>query len=237
MNSLPETVTEIWGDVIIWWFPRDFSQSRIGDKCTGSNACTLIALLVAHQCYKDNINISPGEQRLSSHIITALAESIMEGNEIHRQLLQKGNLQYLNMTVPEAMAAAKSKIKFITEWRSYVYLLDLGASLYEQMNDTLADWFRNPPARKGSELFVILIAENRSVLFVFQKDQNKVTLIDTHQHLNHGAVIAQVETPNLEALCAWYAVLLRKCYAARPECYELSFLYFKSYEAGEMTAG
>ncbi|XP_049775541.1 uncharacterized protein LOC126235860 isoform X3 [Schistocerca nitens] len=180
MNSLPETVTEIWGDVIIWWFPRDFSQSRIGDKCTGSNACTLIALLVAHQCYKDNINISPGEQRLSSHIITALAESIMEGNEIHRQLLQKGNLQYLNMTVPEAMAAAKSKIKFITEW---------------------------------------------------------VTLIDTHQHLNHGAVIAQVETPNLEALCAWYAVLLRKCYAARPECYELSFLYFKSYEAGEMTAG
>ncbi|PSN39810.1 hypothetical protein C0J52_13625 [Blattella germanica] len=141
------------------------------------------------------------------------------------------------MTVPEAIEAAGNKMRFVTEWKSLVYLMDLGESLYEQLHETVLEWYRNPPPRKGSDLYVILIADNRSVLLVFQKELDKVTLIDSHQHMSHGAVIAQVPSAKLQNLCSWYHNLLQTCYGARPECYELSYLYFKRYEAGEMASG
>jgi len=65
----------------------------------------------------------------------------------------------------------------------------------------------------------------------------EVTLIDSHQHLNHGAVIAQTATAKLQNLCSWYYGLLQNCYGAHPECYELSYLYFKRYAASEMVSG
>ncbi|XP_069701961.1 uncharacterized protein [Periplaneta americana] len=141
------------------------------------------------------------------------------------------------MTVPEAIEAAGSRMKFLTEWKSLVYLMDLGESLFEQLSETVEEWYSHPPPRKGSDLYVILIAENRSVLLVFQKELDKVTLIDSHQHLSHGAVVAQVPTSKLQNLCLWYHSLLHDCYGARPQCYELSYFYFKRYEAGEMAAG
>nr|CAD7419901.1 unnamed protein product [Timema poppensis] len=161
----------------------------------------------------------------------------MAGNEIHEWLLRHGKLRHVNMTVPEAITAAGSSMRFICEWKSLVYLLALEESLYEQMTETLAEWHQNPPPRRGSDLYVVLIADNRSVLFIFQKDMEKVTLVDSHQHLNHGAMVAQVPGARLEQLCVWYNNVLRNYYGSRPECFELSFLYFKRYEAGEMAAG
>ncbi|XP_067014160.1 uncharacterized protein [Anabrus simplex] len=235
MKELPEIECERWGDVSIWWFPRDFSQSRYGDRNTGSNACTLIALLVAQRCNQNNIKIWTKEDfTLNKSIITALAESILEGNEIHERLLREGVLQHVNMTVPEAIEAAGSKMKIVTEWKSLVYLMDLGESLYEQLNETIAEWNRNPPMRRSSDLYVILIADNRTVLLVFQKELDTVTLIDSHQHLSHGAVLAQVSNNKLQNLCKWYHSMLLNCYGVRPVCYELSFLYFKCYDSGEM---
>lgn len=43
----------------VTWFESDFSQSRYNynNKNNGSNACTLIAILVATQCYMDQIMV------------------------------------------------------------------------------------------------------------------------------------------------------------------------------------
>ncbi|KAK7864351.1 hypothetical protein R5R35_009186 [Gryllus longicercus] len=234
----PEIESETRGHVRVYWFPRDFSQSRFGDRATGSNACTLIALLMAQRCYQQEIKICTPDNQISKATVNALAESILEGNALHEALLARGALRHVNMTVPEAIAAAGARAKFVCEWRSLVYLMDLGASLFEQLAETLADWERNPPPRRhGHDLYVVLIADNRSVLLVFQKDQDRVSLIDSHQHQAHGAVVVQVQTAYLQQLCAWYNSLLQSCYGARPECYELSYLYFKCFEAGEMPSG
>lgn len=44
----------------------------------------------------------------------------------------------------------------------------------------------------------------------------------------------QVDLDKLEFLCAWYFALVKHCYNVRPKCYELSYLYFRRYEGGEM---
>ncbi|CAG2065941.1 unnamed protein product, partial [Timema podura] len=80
-TCLPDLVVEKRGDVCIWWFPRDFSQSRLGDRTTGSNACTLIVLLISQKCYQGDIQILPREKEpISQRFVAALAESIIEGN-------------------------------------------------------------------------------------------------------------------------------------------------------------
>lgn len=52
-------------------------------------------------------------------------------------------------------------------------------------------------------------------------------MIDSHRHLDHGCVIAQVPIMNLHHLCFWHKNMLKHCYGSKPDCYELSFLYMK----------
>lgn len=44
----------------VTWFEPEFSQSRYNynNESSGSNACTLIAILVATQCYMDQIMVN-----------------------------------------------------------------------------------------------------------------------------------------------------------------------------------
>jgi len=78
----PQIECETRGHVRIWWFPRDFSQSWFGGRDTGSNPCTLIALLVAQRCYQQEIKIwDHEEQSLNTQLISALADSIVEGRK------------------------------------------------------------------------------------------------------------------------------------------------------------
>lgn len=46
---------------------------------SGSNACTLIAVLLAHRSYMKQIKTEAQDQKLSEHLISAIGESILEG--------------------------------------------------------------------------------------------------------------------------------------------------------------
>ncbi|KAL1140322.1 hypothetical protein AAG570_000254, partial [Ranatra chinensis] len=156
------------------------------------------------------------------------------GNQIHEELHKSGTLVNVNLTVPEAIAAAGTKTRFIAEWKSLVYMINLANTLYDELNANVKEWYDRPPPRCGSDLFVALITENRTVLIVFQENMDTVTLIDSHQHTPHGALIAQVPSSHLKELCQWYSGMLRRLYGLNPDCYELSFLYFKCFNSGEM---
>lgn len=56
----PSYEPKMYGNIIIWWFHRDFSQSRYNYKNvpSGSNACTIITVLMAAQCHYNNISVS-----------------------------------------------------------------------------------------------------------------------------------------------------------------------------------
>lgn len=56
----PSYDAKINGHIVIWWFNRDFSQSRYNYKNapSGSNACTIITALMAAQCFHNQLNVS-----------------------------------------------------------------------------------------------------------------------------------------------------------------------------------
>lgn len=92
---------------------------------------------------------------------------------------------------------------------------------------------------------MVLIADARTVLFLFQRETNtvihvltlhnlttnyniQVSLFDSHQHtMAQGAFIAIAMLEHLLHLCLWFQGVVKECYNADPKLYELSFLYFE----------
>ncbi|GJQ87050.1 hypothetical protein Trydic_g6809 [Trypoxylus dichotomus] len=214
----------------VTWFESDFSQSRFNFEKTntGSNACTLIAVLLAARCYINKIQMHGPEKHINYFLVKALGESILEGNSIHNTLKAKGILHNINLTVPDGIKFSQMKYWGLTEWTCNLYMQRLEATLYPNMKNQWLEWTKSSIGKKYRDLFVILICDARSVLFVINDDLDTVTLIDSHQHTSErGAVIAMVARPRLKCLCQWFGRLIDTCYHSSPELYELSFLYFK----------
>lgn len=84
----------------------------------GSNACTLIALLMATNVHTSNIRVdclftSPTKEQLTE----LFSDAILKGNAIHQELFKTSSQsQNTNLTVPEAMEAAKLSLGTLNEW-------------------------------------------------------------------------------------------------------------------------
>lgn len=48
-------------------------------------------------------------------------------------------------------------------------------NLYTEMNRNVIEWFTNPPCCKPNNLYMVLIAHNKAVLFVLQLDTDCVS--------------------------------------------------------------
>jgi len=53
-------------------------------------------------------------------------------------------------------------------------------NLYIEMNRNVMEWYKNPPCCQPNNLYMVLIAHNKAVLFVIQLDMNCVS---THLYI------------------------------------------------------
>ncbi|KAI4464644.1 hypothetical protein MML48_3g00005270 [Holotrichia oblita] len=156
----------------VTWFERDFSQSRFNFEKTntGSNACTLIAVLLAAKCYTNKIQMHGPEKHINYFLVKALGESILEGNSIHNSLKSKGVLNNINLTVPEGLKFSGMKCFGLVEWTCNLYMQSLEATLYMNLKSQWLEWIKSSTGKKYKDLFVILICDARSVLFIINDD-------------------------------------------------------------------
>lgn len=225
----PEYRTELRGHVTLWWFYKDFSQSHYNYKLipSGSNACTLITVLLSSYIHSHQVKIlSTNYYDLPQIVLRAFARSILEGNDIHQEMRNRGSLQHINLTIPEAIEGTKKKVKNIIEWKCAFYTSCLGTTLYYHLKKHVKEWYTTPMYKDHPDLYIIIIADQRSVLLVYQDDVDLISLFDSHTHLENGAVIAQVPRIRLKALCFWFAGMIQEYFESDPDCYELSFLYY-----------
>nr|CAH7768715.1 unnamed protein product [Callosobruchus chinensis] len=214
----------------VTWFEANFSQTHynVHNACKGSNACTLIAVLMATKCNRHKLMVNEPQKSLNIRLIQLLAESMLEGNKIHDYLKTEQLIKHINLNVPEAIKYAGAPAKNMVEWRSEIFMDSLSKTLYENIMKNCREWRKCSYRYYGFDLYIILIADSRSVLFMVQSKTDTITLVDSHQHDNdRGAVIAITEIPKLKYLCKWYSDVLFKYYHSKPQLYELSFLFFK----------
>ncbi|CAH0556929.1 unnamed protein product [Brassicogethes aeneus] len=225
-----ETEMKIEDKILIIWFEPHFSQSHYNIKnCTsGSNACTLIAVLMASKCHHNKIQVNHPKKPLNYDLVHLFAISMLEGNKIHDHLKINNMLKHINLTVPEAIEFADKFTEGMTEWKSLVYMEPLSTSLYENIRPVYGEWIKQQKTRRSNNLYIILIADSRTVLFILQEDTDTVTIMDSHQHsASRGSFIGICRTNRLKSLCDWFSHTNIKSFKCDPKLYELSFLYFK----------
>lgn len=214
----------------VTWFEPDFSQCRYNfeNSICSSNACTLIVLLVAYKCSREKIQLTGPGRSVNYYLIKALAESMLEGNEIHDDLKRKGALPHINLTVPEAITFAATRVNGIKEWKSMLYMECLSSTLYDNLKKNWNEWQKTSMFKQHQDLYVVLICSSRSVLFIINPNKNTVTLIDSHQHTcSKGALIAVASRQKTKYLCNFFCQVMSEYYKSASNLYELSMLYFR----------
>ncbi|XP_022901831.1 uncharacterized protein [Onthophagus taurus] len=221
----------------ITWFESNFSQSRYNFEHINiaSNACTIIVILLAAKCFENKIHMFGPEKDINYFLVKAFGECILEGNEIHQNLKQRGALSNVNLTVPEGIKhSGLNKQLGLVEWKCKLHMQPLGLTLYKNLKKCWLQWLSCNLSQKREDLYVVLISDSRSVLFILNSTLNTVTLIDSHQHtFDRGAVIAIATRHKMKHLCNWFGDLIYSCYKSTPLLYELSFLYFKGQRGGK----
>ncbi|KAK9878457.1 hypothetical protein WA026_022097 [Henosepilachna vigintioctopunctata] len=211
----------------VTWFEPKFSQSfyNYQNAANGSNACTLICIILAANCNKERAQLPISLNKdISPKLINIFARSMLDGNYIHETLKRKGKLKNINLTVPEAISYSNKIVRDLIEWKCMLYLEPLYASLFKNLKTHWLEWIEG---HLHDDLYVILITDSRSVLFYFNDETDNIILFDSHQHsMEKGACAAVVKRQRLKTLCRWFAEILSNCYKCNPRLYELSFLYF-----------
>ncbi|KAK0180322.1 hypothetical protein PV327_005978 [Microctonus hyperodae] len=179
-------------DIQVYWFHPEFAQSRYPPGQEMSEACTLICLLVAQRISQSGLQIRSVEN--CPMFLIFIAESIIEGNERHSQILRKGLVPHPYLNIEEALTYGGKRLKTIKEWKFQVFEELIGRNLYHDIQRFLTDWYKKP---KADTLIMLLITCGRTILLLFQQKINMITLFDSHSHvpnenLHRGLVVAQV---------------------------------------------
>ncbi|XP_067644954.1 uncharacterized protein [Eurosta solidaginis] len=239
-------VLERNGNLNIWWFPKEFSQSRYGEyHHSGSNSCTLITLILANMVAKEGRGFQCQRmQDLPPRAIEIFAEAINRGNSAYAHYItgnvggqdsamsmQTANNQNLN--IPDALNVLKHQPHFrLKEW----FFTHMQADPERESSHTIAlrllqalnagvQLFRRTGKANKHFLFAAMISDHRTVLFVIEFPANIITFFDSHQHgRDAGAVVAQCTLRDLFDMMTWFVTMNHDVYSSQPTIYELSFL-------------
>uniref|UniRef100_A0A1A9ZDW4 Uncharacterized protein n=4 Tax=Glossina TaxID=7393 RepID=A0A1A9ZDW4_GLOPL len=241
-RCLVMAVFEQHSHVSVWWFPREFCQSRFGEyRESGTNSCTLISLILADKIAKEQI-FSQKAKTLPQRAVEVFGDAMNEGNTVYSRVFESKDdngrrRRAPNLNIPEAIAALANSdfIEFqLQEW-FYTHLTASPtketyhrsvASRIAQVLKLGVQLFRQPSSNtRAKNLFAALIADSRTTIFIFEFPINIISFFDSHQHgRQSGAVVAQCSIDHLEDLCSWFVRMLDDVYKSRPSVYEISFL-------------
>ena len=178
------------GDASVWLLPHCISQSTYAGR-VGSNACSLITLIMAHQFHINSPNLHIcNHQVLPSIWIQQLVDCITSGNSIHD--FNFGH-QGVNLSVPEAQHLL------------HLIPMQLGVELPVSFVACQGD----PPQATLIHHLHLLNTPVAVILngntFCFLPDNNgHLVFVGSHLHGSYGALIAHIPKAFLGSFLEWF---------------------------------
>ncbi|XP_076685301.1 uncharacterized protein LOC143377646 isoform X2 [Andrena cerasifolii] len=118
-------------DVVAYWYDEEFSQSRYPPGQKVSTACTLICLLVAQRISETELLVYNVEE--CPKITVIIAESIVEGNNIHEWIVKKGLVSHPYLNTEEALKLGGRSLCLLREWTFKVFRENIEKGLYQHV--------------------------------------------------------------------------------------------------------
>ncbi|XP_078364800.1 uncharacterized protein LOC144649212 [Oculina patagonica] len=203
-SSVPTQSTSIHvpssmiNSVTFWELPFFLSQSTIGGR-QGSNACTVISLLMA-KTYLTNKSLLQlnNDQPLSPSWILAFMSCMMGGNQVYDRTMQSPS--YLG--VVEAIPLVRSSLGRVN------YEEELTVCFVQEPNsreESVLSFHLSRRLNNTNAAFTII--SGLTITFVSDADGN-IILMDSHLHHPKGALIAKTRRSDIEVLLKWLKVKL-----------------------------
>ncbi|KAL9965000.1 hypothetical protein ACROYT_G028723 [Oculina patagonica] len=181
------------GNVTIWSFPANISQSTILGRM-GSNACTFIALLFSKLFFSDNVDVPNRNLPLTqTWVYQVIVQGIILGNNVYDSISR-------NVPTTYAVSAASVLLKNIIG--SVVLGPELPVSITQEANPAASlPFYWRSALNKGKTTSLFILGGNT---VVFIPTPSGILLLDSHLHGNVGAVIAFAEWQNSFELLSWF---------------------------------
>lgn len=167
----------IHNTVFIWEFPRSISQSTFQGR-SGSNACSIIALLIAHEVHQLNcdLNRSPA---LPAVWVTIMCECIQIGNTLYDRSRASLPKRYLSAAEAAMVAGARLNVSIGQPLPVRVSDPHLLSTLSHNLLQLCEDQFLS---------YALFIINEKTVLLIGIRNE-KLVLVDSHRHGHNGAAV------------------------------------------------
>ena len=164
-----------------WLLPAALCQSRWRRNPEGSNACTIIAIVLVSKLHT-NVPALPLPLLLTSFVHTIVA-AIEEGNALHDSQTSAYG-QAVNYSVDEAVVALQGTVPV------RVVDGDLPASFPPLVPQEMTLQFQlQQLALSATPRFAVYVS-NTEKSYLLVVANGSVLLVDSHQHGQHGALVA-----------------------------------------------
>ncbi len=183
---LPEVLAP---GVTSWKFPKEVSQGLYKDR-NGSNACSLIAILIGYALSLQKTPPPECHSSISSNMVDVLCGCIEMGNRVYD--LCRDSLPSRYLSIQEAASVLEM-------W----FGVDVGNNLPVRLKDhhvqsTVVGQLQEAIV-SGTTFVAFLILNEKTSLFSFS--ESTIMYIDTHCHDPGGAVIVSAREKDVVSFC------------------------------------
>ena len=186
-------------DVTEWSLPQQLSQAGIHGRVTGSNACTVIAVLSGMSFLDGNLSI-PKQTTDLNKTIPEYIQMLKKGNDVYESF----NLppQSPNLDVQQILDKHDSNFSRLTISE------DTGFFSTEELGNKLTDIVESSQKCFG----VLIVPPDKSMLLCFP--ENAICLFESHSHGQHGGLIATSTTCNIHNFVMYLQQMVQlSCYS------------------------
>ena len=179
-----------------WSFPSTISQSTILGR-SGSNACTLIALLFSKLFFSSNVVYPAITSPLSqTWVYQIIVQGILIGNRIYDSITQHAPQTFGVSEALQVSTVLNNVIGLTT------MSLELPASIVPEASPSASLPYHWRQALMQGKTTSIFILQSNTVVFI--PTPQGIFLLDSHFHGNSGAHVAFAEWQHAYDLLSWF---------------------------------
>ena len=197
------------GDVTEWVL--SVCQSNVAGQ-SGSNACTIIAVLVAINFLLPSGWVLPSPKNsLCQAFVSMFKEIMVQGNILHQWL----GCSHLNYSAPEVIQHPVLGISTVARCGD-----EYQFTSFQQFAVELATIVTSQQRKQAA---VIILPPDKSMLLLID-EIGQLVLLESHRHMGIGGIVAAAEPHKIKEMVSYIEQMAKRDWGGNPVPFDVSFV-------------
>lgn len=193
--------------------PSYICQSSVGGGLSGSNACTVIAVLTGLHFLEETLPI-PKQLEDLNLVIPLYVNLMMKGNQIYQSFQLPA--QQPNLEVRQVLQQQNNE-----QFQDLEIIADLGFFSVQDLEDHITQHHHQHPRFAA----VLIVPPDKSMVLCF--DYTTISLFESHRHGLQGGLIATSSSGNINNFIRYLARMVMRDWGAQLQGSNMAILGLK----------